>query len=136
MSDLTDLRSYLDSGHSTFAPNFPLQFVDDGEADRLDAGDGDDIIVAGGNDVILSGDGADDIYVLDGAGENPAIIEDFNATMDEILFYKNAGDPDPDFALAANDNGSQTLFADGQPFVVIQGSTASLTNIRAVIQPV
>lgn len=110
--DIIDGRVLAASGHD----------IDD--VDFLNGGDGSDSIYAGSGDYVYAGAGADDIYLGDWvAGGNAAIIQDFDAEVDQILIEVDPQDFDnATVSVAANVvDGFSEINLNGQVIARIDG---------------
>lgn len=114
----------------TLWDNWYLSRDDDGAADTLDGGDGNDYLFVNDGDTAIGGNGADQFYLLDDDESNEtALIADFNVTEDVLLYVHDEGTAQPALTLVDNNNGSQTLFADGAPVSVIVSAGLNLNDI-------
>lgn len=113
--------------------------LDDGATDTLMGGDGDDDLILGATDIGTGGAGQDYFYVLQPDEEQAdargvAEILDFNPQEGEalILLANSAGDHLVDLVL--NDDGSQTVFLNGDAVARLSGDSAAATlaNISVV----
>ncbi|MBL4767073.1 MAG: hypothetical protein JKY94_05075 [Rhodobacteraceae bacterium] len=129
--DFTKAMNDLRSGTpNTLWDNWYLSREDDGSADTLYGGDGNDYLYLNDGDTAIGGDGSDQFYLLDGDnGDETALIADFDAAEDMLLYVYDEGTDQPVLSLVDNNNGSQTLFANGAPVSVIVSSDLNLNDI-------
>lgn len=109
--------------------------TDDGEADTLDGGDGDDMLIGGAGDTMTGGEGQDLFVLLDSAGVDPATITDYDAAEDALVVQYENGQPEPMLELTENEDGTQTLSADGVAIAVLNASSLSTSDILLVQRP-
>lgn len=102
---------------------------DDGASDTLDGGDGWDWLFVNDGDVATGGADPDTFFLLDGDGEDTALITDFDVTEDVLLYVYEDGTTPPELSLVDNDDGTQTLLADDVAVSVIVSSGLTVDDI-------
>lgn len=133
---VADLRDDMMDGFLGAAiDNVDTDLADDGAADTLDGGDGDDVLIGGAGDTLTGGTGEDLFVLLDSAGVDPATITDYDAAEDALVVQYENGQPEPMLDLTENEDGTQTLTADGVVIAVLNASSLSTSDILLVQRP-
>ncbi len=91
----------------------------DAAPDTVNGGFGYDLLLLGAEDEAMGG-GGDDTFELGSWIEpgKPATITDYDGDEDEILYYLE-GDAEPEISVVSEDDGTATVLADGQPFLIV-----------------
>lgn len=131
--DFTQGLSELNSGDEiTIFENRVVPSEDDGFQDDLDGGPGDDVLFVNDRDTATGGAGADIFMLLDGDSTELSYLLDFDVTEDTLVYVYDHGTPLPTLALNDNDDGSQTLWANGEAVSQIVSTGLVVSDIVLV----
>ena len=132
--ELEAVRAILAAGDpiTTLPDGVSLAVNDDGVADSLSGGDGNDDLYLGDGDTGTGGAGADDFVLLDGEAADLALILDYDAQEDALIYVYDEGEPEPMISVTDNGDGTHTIEADGAAVAVVTASSLSVSNIMLV----
>lgn len=115
-------------------PLDPRPDADMDTGDEVDAGYGDDHVTFGSDDTVTGGAGADLFelgdWVRPGA---PATVTDFDPDED-VIAYSFAG-PEPVITTTIAADGTATVFADGEPFLVVANAGPGFSAAQIELRP-
>lgn len=128
--ELETIRAAIQAGETpVFPADISFGVTDDGEADLLDGGDGDDMLFVGDGDIAIGGAGADEFYLLDGENADLAQVMDLDIVQDALIYVYDEGATEPVLDLEENDDGTQTLSADGVAVAILSSAALTVDDI-------
>ncbi|MEO1732663.1 MAG: calcium-binding protein [Pseudomonadota bacterium] len=135
--DETALLAILDGSDTTtpIEDTVDLTGETNAAADTVNGGFGDDLLVLGAGDQATGGDGNDE-YQLGSWIEpgDPATITDFNIDEDVIIYFFE-GNTAPAISVVSDDDGTATVFADGEPFLIVPNAGDAFEDSTIQLEP-
>ena len=78
---------------------------------------------------------ADPLALLNGTAVDPATLTELDGTEEALVYIYDAGQPEPQLALADNGDGTQTLTADGKVVAVLRAPGLTAADITLFQRP-